>query len=166
MLVLSEDSCQSSAMDVSMVRDRVGIVIRPLTSSEIPRMVALWKESGLLFKPKGRDRIEALQKQRRRDPGLFIGAFVGGEIVGSVIASDDGRRGWINRLVVLPSSRGKGVAKALIKAAERALRKRGRHLFCIHIESDNEPSMRLFETAGYTREMEILYFTKRERQSY
>ena len=55
---------------------------------------------------------------------------------------------------------------ALILEAERALRKRGRRLFCIHVESDNESSMRLFEKAGYAREEEIFYFTKRERKSY
>ena len=69
-------------------------------------------------------------------------------------------------MAVAPDARGKGVAKALVKAAEDALRMRGRHLFCVHVESDNEPSMRLLERAGYAREREILYYAKRERRSY
>ncbi len=142
------------------------MTIRPLAPSDVQAMVELWRVSGLSCKPKGRDRLRSLQEQRRAAPDLFIGAYAGTELIGSVIASDDGRRGWINRLAVRPSYRKKGVAKALIDAAESALRKRGRHLFCTHIESDNPPSMRLFEKEGYTREREILYYTKRERKSY
>ena len=110
--------------------------------------------------------MEALRAQRKDSPDLFLGAFLKGRLVGAVIASDDGRRGWINRLAVLPEARGEGVAKALVKAAESALRKRGRGLFCIHVESDNATSIKLFEELGYARENEILYFTKRERKSY
>jgi len=143
-----------------------GLELRRLTDPQLRAMVNLWKESGLSCKPRGRDRIQALRAQRKDSPDLFIGAFLEGRLVGSVIASDDGRRGWINRLAVAPDARGKGVAKALVKAAEDALRMRGRHLFCVHVESDNEPSMRLLERAGYAREREILYYTKRERRSY
>jgi ribosomal protein S18 acetylase RimI-like enzyme len=140
--------------------------IRPLTAAELRGMVDLWRRSKLSYRPKGRDGMRALLSQREMAPELFIGAFLGGRLVGSVIASDDGRRGWINRLAVLPDARRMGVAKALIEAAENALRKRGRHLFCTHVESDNDPSMRLFEKAGYNRENEIIYYTKREWKSY
>jgi ribosomal protein S18 acetylase RimI-like enzyme len=142
------------------------IDVRPLSSSDVRLLHELWRDSGLSFKQRGRDRLELLRAQRRRSPDLFLGAFSEGELVGSVIASDDGRRGWINRLAVRPSVRRKGVAKALVLEAEDALRKRGRHLFCIHVERDNESSMRLFEKAGYALEKDIFYFTKRERRSY
>ncbi len=142
------------------------VVIRRLREAELGPMIDLWKMSGLSHKPRGRDRISALRAQRRGSPDLFLGAFDGSRLVGAVIASDDGRRGWVNRLVVLPEARRRGVAKYLIKAAEEALRNRGRHLFCVHVESDNEPSMNLLEKAGYIRQKEILYYAKRERKSY
>lgn len=142
------------------------LVFRRLTESELHSMVELWKSSGLSHRPRGRDRIPSLRAQRRNAPDLFLGAFLDGRLVGAVIASDDNRRGWINRLAVLPEVRGEGVAKALVKTAEDALRKRGRHLFCVHVESDNEQSMKLLESTGYARETEILYYTKRERKSY
>ncbi len=144
----------------------VPFVVRRLSPSEIESMVDLWRESGLSYKPKGRDGLKSLHRQRRISPDLFLGAFVGEGMVGTVIASDDGRRGWINRLAVRPSARRAGVASALIVAAERALRRRRRHLFCVHVESDNGRSMELFEAMGYSREKEIFYYTKRERKSY
>ena len=149
-----------------MARGIPGIEVRPLGPSDVRLLHRLWRGSGLSFKARGRDRLKLLQAQRRRTPDLFLGAFYGGELVGSVIASDDGRRGWINRLAVRPDLRRKSIAKTLIKEAEDALRKRGRYLFCIHVESDNKQSMKLFEDAGYNMETDIFYYTKRERKSY
>jgi ribosomal protein S18 acetylase RimI-like enzyme len=142
------------------------VTIRRLQEADLGPMVDVWMGSGLSFKPRGRDKMSSLRTQRAGSPDLFLGAFAEGRLVGAVIASDDGRRGWINRLAVLPEVRRMGVAKALIKAAEDALRKRGRHLFCVHVDSDNELSMGLLEKAGYTREKEIFYYAKRERKSY
>jgi len=147
-----------------MPRSRV--VIRRLQEADLAQMVAVWRGSGLSYRPKGRDRISSLRSQRVAAPDLFLGAFTGSELVGTVMASDDGRRGWINRLAVLPGARRTGIAKALISAAEDALRKRGRRLFCVHVETDNAPSMRLLEKTGYTRETKIAYYAKREKKSY
>jgi len=95
-----------------------------------------------------------------------LGAFASGRLVGVVIASDDGRKGWINRLAVVPDARGKGIGAALVKASENALRLRGHRLFCVLIETDKDTSKTLFEKMGYKHEREILYCTKRESESY
>ena len=142
------------------------IVIRPLKESELGDMINVWKESGLPYRTKGRDGLPSLKKQRRIDPKLFVGAFSGKRLIGAVIASDDGRRAWINRLAVIPEERGKGIATALIRHCERTLRRRGRELFCVHIEHDNPESMKLFSKEGYKREDLIFYYAKRDRKDY
>jgi len=142
------------------------IVVRPLKESELRPMVDLWKSSGLPCRPKGRDSMRSLKLQLKGNPELFLGAFEAGRLVGVVLASDDGRKGWINRLAVVPDERGKGIAKRLIRESERVLRKRGRRLFCAQIEGYNDVSMALFLRAGYKKEDDIFYFTKRESKSY
>ena len=149
-----------------MSRANVRVHIRPLKLNELKAMRRIWTVAGLPYKPKGRDSPQRLVKQLKDKPELFIGAFSDGMLVGVSLCSDDGRKGWINRLAVLPEFTGKGIATALITQSEKALRRRGMHIFCIHIEGDNEDSMRLFEKAGYRRETDIFYFTKRERDSY
>jgi ribosomal protein S18 acetylase RimI-like enzyme len=142
------------------------ITIRPIKESELTVLVGLWVESDLHYKVKGRDSTANLKRQRKDDPDLFVGAFEGKRMVGAAIASDDGRKAWINRLAVLPEARRKGVASMLIRHCEDVLRQRGRHIFCVHIEHDNPESMRLFDKVGYRREDQIVYYTKRESDDY
>lgn len=149
-----------------MSRSRKGRIIRQLRESELKEMVSVWRRSGLPYRPSGRDRMSALRAQRAAAPDLFLGAFEDGRLVGVVVGSDDMRKGWLNRIAVVPDARGKGIAHALISATEKAFRKRGRRLFCVHIEGYNEGSMRLFEKEGYLREEDIFYYTKRERKDY
>ena len=114
------------------------------------------------YRPTGRDSLENLMQQRAAYPDLFIGAFEGDKLVGAAIASDDGRKGWINRLAVLPGAQNKGVGRAIVDECERALRKRGRGVFSILIEGDNPASEVLFLNMGYKRENEIIYYAKRD----
>lgn len=149
-----------------MSRNEDDMSFRPMLESELDRLPALWAEAGLPYRPQGRDSVPNLKAQLKAAPDLFIGAFSGERLLGVVIASDDGRKGWINRLAVHPSARNTGIGKGLVRACEDALRRRGRELFAVLIERDNEESMEFFEKIGYKYEKDILYYTKRERESF
>jgi ribosomal protein S18 acetylase RimI-like enzyme len=147
-------------------RDEDDISLRPMLESELDKLPVLWTEAGLPYRPQGRDSMPNLKAQLMAAPDLFIGAFSEDRLLGAVIASDDGRKGWINRLAVHPSARNAGIGKGLVRACEDALRRRGRELFAVLIERDNEESMEFFEKTGYKFEEDILYYTKRERESF
>jgi ribosomal protein S18 acetylase RimI-like enzyme len=83
-------------------------------------------------------------------------------LIGVILGTDDGRKGWINRLAVSPQHRQSGVAKELIKALENALKKRGRKIICTLIEDWNEASLDLFKRVGYIKHDDIFYLSKRE----
>lgn len=142
------------------------VIVRQLKLAEVPKMITVWKRAGLPFRPAGRDSLASLRSQARCSPDLFMGAFIEDELVGAVLGSDDGRRGWINRLAVVPEARGFGIGGRLVKACEKALRRRGRKLFCTTIEGSNEASMSLFEELGYKQEHGIVYLTNRRDKSY
>lgn len=138
------------------------IQIRELAINDLAELGSLWDDSGLPHKPAGRDTLENLRIQWRGHPCGFIGAFDDSALIGAVLATDDGRRGWINRLAVLPRYRGQGIGKALIEAAEKTLKARGISIIAALIEEDNDASRAVFMKTGYELLPEILYYSKRE----
>src|SRR3990170_4539406 len=91
---------------------------RVLGLKDYDALLSLWNRAGLSHRPEGRDSRSSIITQMRQDKGLILGAFRENRLVGSVMASYDGRKDWINRLAVDPEERRKGVARALIEAAE------------------------------------------------
>ncbi len=141
------------------------IEIRQLSIEDYDEMLNLWLASGLTsLKPKGRDSREEIEKQMKMFPGGFIGAFADGKLVGIVVATHDGRKGWINRLAVHPNYRRKGIAKKLIEEAEEYLKKEGMRIICALIEDWNTASINLFQKCGYKMHRDIIYFSKRESE--
>ena len=138
--------------------------IRKLTISDYDEMIELWERSSLPFKPKGRDSRQAITLQMNKNPDLFLGAFEGRVLVGTVVGSYDGRKGWINRLAVDPEHRRQGIAQHLIARVEGALREKGARIICALVEESNLESISLFEKLGYVTDRGILYLSKRESE--
>ncbi len=136
-------------------------LIRPLDITDYENMTELWQRSGLPFRPKGRDSYEAMAKEFKRMETCFFGMFDGDKMIGTIIGSSDGRKGWINRLVIDPDYRGRKLAARLIKECEEYLNDLGISVIACLIEDVNTPSLSAFEKAGYKISNEILYCSKR-----
>ncbi|HUU45775.1 MAG TPA: GNAT family N-acetyltransferase [Acidobacteriota bacterium] len=136
--------------------------IRPLDATSVEDLLFLWRAAELDHRPRGRDSADELRREMDDDPGLFIGAFAGQRLVGSILATDDGRRGWINRLAVHPEFRRRGLAEKLIDAAEERIRRRGIRIIAALVMESNHPSRRVFEARGYTSMPDVLYYSKRD----
>ncbi len=136
--------------------------IRELTIGDYKDMVRLWERSSLPFKPRGRDSDQEIRRQMKDRSDLLLGAFKRETLVGTVVGSFDGRKGWINRLAVDPRHRGEGIGKLLISRSEKALKKRGARIICALVDMPNPESVNLFEKLGYTAHRDVLYLSKRE----
>jgi ribosomal protein S18 acetylase RimI-like enzyme len=124
--------------------------IRVLSLEDFDRWMSVWRESGLhSLRPDGRDSYRAFERQSAAGAQTMIGLEVGRELVGVVLATHDGRKGWINRLSVLPRWRRRGYATLLVAEAERVLRAQGMQVVAALIEAGNEASLALFEKLGY-----------------
>ena len=137
------------------------IGISSLGEQDIPSILELWNISGLPIRPCGRDRPELMAEEMRCGSGLWIGAWDEDRLVGVILANDDGRKGWLNRLAVHPDYRQRGIGRGLVEAAEARLRERGRGILAVLIDDDNPNSMDVFTHLGYKKEEKIIYFTKR-----
>ena len=136
------------------------INVRTVTTGDYDELIALWKASGAGFRPRGRESREAFNEQIERFPKLSLVAEDGGRIVGVVLGSHDGRKGWINRLAVLPEYRRRGIAAILVPACDTAIRAQGIEIVAALVESDNPASSALFRKLGYSDAIAVQYFRK------
>jgi ribosomal protein S18 acetylase RimI-like enzyme len=134
------------------------------TRSNYERLLALWDAAGLSYRPDGRDSQTALKRQVEQGWLTILGVESGNNLIAAVLITHDGRKGWINRLAVLPDFRRQGIARQLIEASEERLRNIGIEVYAALIEPGNEASLALFSDAGYVDYEDIHYMTKRERE--
>ena len=136
--------------------------VHKLTINDYNEIVSLWSRAGLPYKPKGRDSRAAMELQMKKSPNFFLGVYDGDRLVGTVIASWDYRRGWINRLAVDPKYRQMGVAQKLVGAAEKVLRKKGARIIGALVDDCNISSLGLFKKCGYVEHHDVVYLSKRD----
>lgn len=139
-----------------------GVVIREFRIEDYDALLGLWNEAGLSCRPKGRDRREKIEHELQEGKALFLVAECGGRMVGSIMATHDGRKGWLNRLAVAPSFRRRGLARDLTNRAECYLYEQGIEIIACLVEGWNTVSMQLCERLGYERHSDIIYFSKRK----
>jgi ribosomal protein S18 acetylase RimI-like enzyme len=142
--------------------DDTGLVIREFRMEDYASIIRLWEEGKIPLKPEGRDSPESIAGQIALDNVIFLVAELSGRVVGTVLATHDGRKGWINRLAVERTLRRTGIGRKLVREAESRFEALGFGIVAALIEDWNTESMAVFERLGYRKHPEILYFAKRK----
>ena len=137
--------------------------VRVLSLNDYERWMEVWQRAGLhSVRPQGRDSRQSFARQLASGTHTVIGLEVAARLVGVVLATQDGRKGWINRLAVLPEYRRRGYATHLVAEAERALHEQGLTVIAALIEPENDASLALFRRLGYLEAVGMHYVSKRE----
>ena len=145
-------------MDAKIPSD---IHVRKMTVKDYSAVISLWDRAKLIYKPNGRDAKRNIIRELKSSTSYFLVALTGSEVIGVVLGTHDGRKGWINRLAVDPRFQKKGIARILVKQVEEKFKKIGINIFASLIESDNKRSIIAFKKMGYKQHEDIHYFTKR-----
>ena len=140
-----------------------GFTIRRVAAGDYEALVALWAVSGVDLEIQGRESRPAFLRQLERFPDLYLVATEGERIVGVVLGTHDGRKGWISRLAVHPECRRRGIAAALVTTCDTAIRVHGIGIVTALVEQGNAASAALFEGLGYRADVPVLYFRKKDR---
>ncbi len=140
--------------------------IRKLSIEDYDDIIRIWVDAGLPYKPFGRDKKERIAKEMQRPDTAFIGIHddEAGMLIAVGLATYDGRKGWINRVAVLPDFRHQGLAGRIIRECETFLEQQGAEIIACLIEEYNLPSMALFQKHGYYFHEDIHYFSKRKSE--
>jgi ribosomal protein S18 acetylase RimI-like enzyme len=138
------------------------LIIKDFRIEDYDKLIDLWDEARLGYRAKGRDSRHRMGQQLKHGNIIFLVAEIDGKLVGSVIGTHDGRKGWINRLAVHPSYRRRGLAKRLVAEVEKQLSEVGLEVIACLIERGNTVSLQLFQSLGYEKASDIVYLSKRK----
>jgi ribosomal protein S18 acetylase RimI-like enzyme len=123
------------------------MTIRPFQPTDDAAVVALWERCGLT-RP-WNDPHKDIRRKLAVRPDLFLVAELDGVVIGTVMAGYDGHRGWINYLGVDPSSRRRGVGRALMIEAERLLRLEGCPKINLQVRISNTDAIEFYRRIGF-----------------
>lgn len=121
--------------------------IRPFEPADETAVLALWQACGLT-RP-WNDPRQAIAHKRTQQPELFLVGHVDGQLVASVMAGDDGTRGWVHYLGVLPGHQGRGLGAQLMRHVEQALAARGCPKLNLQVRADNAAVVAFYQRLGY-----------------
>lgn len=124
------------------------LAIRDYRTGDGEPLRKLWKSAGL--RSIGDD-DPSLRTFAQRNPGTFLVAARGGEIVGSALGGWDGRRGWIYHVATAPAERRTGLATKLVRQIEERLRALGCRKINAMVVDDNDDGAAFWTSLGYTR---------------
>jgi ribosomal protein S18 acetylase RimI-like enzyme len=151
-----------------------GVVVRPARRSEIPAVLALWREADAVpsisddpaslrrLLDTSEDALLVAETADNPEPGgpEPDGPGAGGRLVGTIVAGWDGWRGNLYRLAVLPTARRRGIALRLVAEAERRLAEKGAIRLSALVMSEHDPAVALWLAAGYARDPRVGRFVR------
>ena len=104
-----------------------------------------------------------IDNKLRVQPELFLVAVANGAVVGAVMAGFDGVRGWIHHLAVSPEHRRRGIATALVRAAESGLGSLGCPKVNLQVRATNADVVAFYRQLGYHVEDRVSMGRRLER---
>ena len=134
------------------------IHIRPCRAADIPHVLDLWKRASA--GPSVSDNPEALRLRLRRDRQLFLLAWDGTRLVGSLMGGWDGWRASMARLAVDPDYRRRGIARLLLHQVENELRQLGALRVGLIVLTNNRGGRGFWKAQKYRLDDHVVRYVK------
>ncbi len=128
--------------------------IRPMDLSDHPQLIQLFEQTpGVTLRDA--DSIEATGRYLARNPGLNFVIEDKLNIVGCVMCGHDGRRGYLQHLIVSPNYRKQGLGEQLIEKCLNALKEIGIDKTHIFVFKDNGLANAFWASKGWALREDI-----------
>ena len=123
--------------------------MRPMTIDDYDAAIALWQHTeGVVLSDT--DEREPMRRFLDRNPELSSVALVDDKLIGTILCSHDGRRGYLHHLVVDKRCRRLGIGSALVQRSLSLLAKEGIVRCNIYIIEENEAGITFWERNGFS----------------
>lgn len=131
---------------------------RTMTIDDYEAAIALWSESeGVRLRDA--DSREGIEKYLLRNPGSSFVAEADGELVGTIMAGHDGKRGYVQHLSVADSHRRAGIATRLVSLCLEALKHEGILKSHLMILPENEAGKKFWASQGWACRSDIQLYS-------
>ena len=134
--------------------------IRKMLISDYEQVLKLWLSCKGMGLNDLDDSREGIERFLARNPETCFVAEDAGEIVGAVLAGNDGRRGYIYHTATAPAHRKHGIGKKLVLAAMDALKAEGINKTALVVFSRNEEGNAFWEKLGFSVRDDLVYRNK------
>lgn len=121
--------------------------IRAFATPDTEAVVALWERCELT-RPWNDPRAD-IQRKLAVQPHLFLVGENEGAVIATVMAGNDGHRGWMNYLGVDPAQQRRGFGRQIVEAAIALLEAEGCPKINLQIRDTNRDAIAFYESLGF-----------------
>ena len=129
--------------------------IRQMTMQDYDAAMSLWQSTEGVGLSKA-DSRDAIARYLERNPAMSFVAYDGSQLVGTVLAGHDGRRGYLHHLAIRPSHRKQGIGRQLSEYAMLALKAEGIDKCHLFVFGKNETGRAFWSRVGWNERPEIM----------
>ncbi|RMQ42352.1 MULTISPECIES: GNAT family N-acetyltransferase [Pseudomonas syringae group genomosp. 2] len=130
------------------------ITIRSMTIKDYESVIELMRNTpGISLRDA--DSRESTARYLDRNPGTSFVAEAEGAVCGCVMCGHDGRRGYLQHLIVLPEYRRQGIAPELVERCLQCLEALGVYKCHLDVLKVNEAAGRYWSGQGWTLREDI-----------
>jgi ribosomal protein S18 acetylase RimI-like enzyme len=134
------------------------MIITAMTMEHYDGVIALMKRvPGVTVRDA--DSREATERYLMRNPGLSFIAEENGMIIGCALCGHDGRRGYLQHVIVEPAYRGRGIAHQLVTRCLDKLETLGILKSHIDVFTNNEIANKYWTRRGWKRRDDIYRYS-------
>lgn len=133
--------------------------INLMTINHYDEVYQLWKSVYGICLGKS-DTKESITKFLERNEGLSFVAIKDNKVIGVILGSNDGRRGYIHHLAVDNKFQNKGIGKALVLKCLSKFREIGLYKTHVFVFPDNDNAIKFWNKMGYKLRKDILMMSK------
>ena len=132
--------------------------IRPMHISDYDALIQLMQATpGISLRDA--DSREATERYLARNPDLSFIAEQDWQLIGCVMCGHDGRRGYLQHLIVLPEYRRQGIANQLVEHSLAQLELLGIYKTHIDVFRNNDLAQSYWESQGWQLRTDIVRYS-------
>jgi ribosomal protein S18 acetylase RimI-like enzyme len=136
--------------------------IEKMDINDYDEIIGLWENTDGVGLSGNDDSKKSIKKFLKRNHNTcFVVKYKNKEIIGTIMAGNDGRRGHIYHLMVKPDHRKNGIGKKLLEKAEKSLQKEGIRKIFLVVFKENDIGNKFWEETGYKIREDLYYRDKK-----